>query len=366
MSVLVIGGCGFFGETLVSYLIKKGKKVIIFDISPYTGAESCKVIKGNLTDYAQLAKAMEGIETVYHAAAVIDVFPKMTKKLYEVNVKGTENVVRCCQDQGVRKLIFTSSIDAIYDGKSYSGNMELDDFPYPTGHLDGYSQSKILGEKAVLKGRTVRLAVCILRPAINYGPKDTLVRLGMNKYGVKAPFKWPWLFPGETENKMSLVHVLNNAHCHYLAGEHLSVDSKLNGQKYMVSDDLEINAFSYLERIAKSRKGPKPLYYPTWRIPFWVVFLLGTIMEIIAILLDTLFWIRLNSILTQMTVNFMGKNVVFPYSKARRDFGYQPIVDFRTGFQETLKYKRKDQMVFFFFFLINIGVITLLAIIIMG
>ena len=60
-----------------------------------------------------LIEAFEGVDIVYHAAGYVSIGLNDRKKLYEVNVRGSRNVVEACIEAGVRKLVYISSIEAM-------------------------------------------------------------------------------------------------------------------------------------------------------------------------------------------------------------------------------------------------------------
>ena len=66
---------------------------------------------GDLSNKKVLNEACKDVDLVYHLAAIVSEYKEPTKKLMEVNVGGTENVLDACRRNGVEQLIFTSSID---------------------------------------------------------------------------------------------------------------------------------------------------------------------------------------------------------------------------------------------------------------
>lgn len=116
-SVLVTGGAGYIGSTLVPMLLNKGYKVIVYDIFKY-GSESLsscihnvnlKLIKGDILNETQLKKVMNDVEIIIHLAAIVG-YPacdKEPKYAYDVNVNGTKNITSNLKDY--QKLIFAST-----------------------------------------------------------------------------------------------------------------------------------------------------------------------------------------------------------------------------------------------------------------
>lgn len=104
MKVLVTGGNGFIGSYLVKELEEHSYDVKIF-------CRSCKgknVINGDIRNEKSILKATKGIDAVFHNAALAMDWGKK-RDFYETNVKGTENVVKACIENGIERLIYTGS-----------------------------------------------------------------------------------------------------------------------------------------------------------------------------------------------------------------------------------------------------------------
>jgi dihydroflavonol-4-reductase len=115
--ILVTGGTGHIGSTLVRELLACGEtvRVLILPGEDCTGIEGLEIdrFEGNVLDPISLAGAMRGVDTVYHLAGIISIMPGRNDMMRAVNVKGTINVARAAREAGVRKLVYTSSIHAL-------------------------------------------------------------------------------------------------------------------------------------------------------------------------------------------------------------------------------------------------------------
>src|SRR5208283_1495985 len=115
--VLVTGGSGFVGANLVTTLLDRGYQVRSFDRapSPLPRHPHLEVLQGDVTDTAVCAKAVDGIDTVFHTAAIIElmggasVTDEYRKRSFAVNVGGTENLAHAGQAAGVKRFVYTSS-----------------------------------------------------------------------------------------------------------------------------------------------------------------------------------------------------------------------------------------------------------------
>jgi len=121
--IFVTGGAGFIGSTLVDSLLTMGESVTIFDNFSNSSIETishlldkgASLVKGDLRDYDSLEKNLAGHNSVIHLAAQIDVVESFLnpEKTLEVNVAGTENVLKACLMQNVKNIIAASSA-AVY------------------------------------------------------------------------------------------------------------------------------------------------------------------------------------------------------------------------------------------------------------
>ncbi|KAK5873625.1 hypothetical protein PBY51_018650 [Eleginops maclovinus] len=102
---LITGGCGYFGYRLACSLHKKGAKIILFDtISPKQELpEDIVFVQGDIREYAQVEKAIAGVDCVFHLASYgMSGREQLNRHLIEaVNVQGTQNVLQACIEHGV-------------------------------------------------------------------------------------------------------------------------------------------------------------------------------------------------------------------------------------------------------------------------
>ncbi len=122
-SALVTGGAGFIGSHLVAALLDRGWSTRVLDNfetgrrANLAGLERAEVIEGDLRDPAAVARAVDGVEVVFHQAAL----PSVPRSILdprtssEVNIEGTLNVLVAARDAGVRRVVYASS-SSVYGG----------------------------------------------------------------------------------------------------------------------------------------------------------------------------------------------------------------------------------------------------------
>jgi UDP-glucose 4-epimerase len=175
LKILVTGGAGFIGRYLAEHLLKNNEITIYDDLSSSTGEKisplinkGVKFVKGDILDFKLLSESSKNFDIIIHLAAKSDVsesviHPEITTS---VNLNGTINVLKCCAQNKIKKIIFASSA-AVY------GNCK--DLPITeeskTEPLSPYGASKLSAENE------------IKRYASEFGFDAIILRM-FNVYGV--------------------------------------------------------------------------------------------------------------------------------------------------------------------------------------
>lgn len=196
--VLVTGGAGLVGAELIRQLLDKGKKVVALynkTLLPDFGSTSLVQVKCNILDVVGLEEAMQGVEEVYHCAAIVTFNPKRRNEMYKINIEGTANVVNAALDAGVRKMVYVSSVAALGRIREKQVINETMNWSEETSN-SAYGQSKFLAEMEVWRGIGEGLNAVMVNPTIIFGPGDW-------HSGSSAIFKniyngFPWYPDGTT------------------------------------------------------------------------------------------------------------------------------------------------------------------------
>ena len=149
---LVTGGAGFIGSHICDYLIDNGDEVVCVDDMSTGSIENVnhlmknpnfKLVNMDINDPVGMMGALDGVDRVSHQAAIGSV-PRSVKDpstTMRANVMGTVNLLSCCREAGIRKLVFASSSSV------YGDNQDLPKVESKTGNaLSPYALSKSIGE----------------------------------------------------------------------------------------------------------------------------------------------------------------------------------------------------------------------------
>ena len=220
-NVLVTGGGGFLGGALVRRLVAAGDRVRSFSRGFYPDLEKLGVeqYRGDISDFPTVSRACDGVETVFHVAAKAPPWGKYND-YYQTNVAGTRNVIRACQDSGVKQLIYTSSPSVIFNGQDMAGVDES--IPYPIKFATHYSETKAIAEQEVVKASRKDLLTISLRPHEIWGPGDNHIapRLIARAKRLKQI--------GNGKNLIDTIYIDNAVDAHILAAEKLKENPRMD------------------------------------------------------------------------------------------------------------------------------------------
>jgi NAD dependent epimerase/dehydratase len=179
-SVLVTGGEGFIGSTLVERLVREGADVrALVHYNPFGRAGwldpevhgDVRVLPGDVRDAERVFSAVEGCDVVFHLAALVGIpYSYVAPESYvQVNVTGTHNVARACLRAGVSRMVHTSTSEAY--GTARRVPIAED---HPLQPQSPYSASKIGGDMMALSFfHAFELPVAVVRPFNTYGPRQS-------------------------------------------------------------------------------------------------------------------------------------------------------------------------------------------------
>lgn len=185
---LVTGASGLVGSHLLIRLLKDGGQVralyrndqsvsrtksnfVLHGTATMDLFNKIEWVKGDVLDIGSLQEAIEGVEYVYHCAALVS-FKKSDKDtLYKTNIEGTKNLVNVCLKSNIKKLCHVSSTAAI--GNAFGQDQASEELPWKKEkYTSNYSVSKYQAEMEVWRGVEEGLNAVIVNPSIILGPAD--------------------------------------------------------------------------------------------------------------------------------------------------------------------------------------------------
>ena len=184
MKILVTGGAGFIGSHIVEYLTQRGDDVVVLDdLSNGKMQNLSKVsndinfVNGDVRDYKLVGQLVKDVDGVFHEAALVSVPEsfKMQNKYFDVNVNGTENILKLAKEYGF-KIVYASS-SSVY-GNPKSVPVKEDDDRNP---LNPYANTKLEDELLVEKYSEMGVHVIGLRYFNVFGRRQSKEYAGVIK-----------------------------------------------------------------------------------------------------------------------------------------------------------------------------------------
>ena len=324
---LVTGASGLLGSHIVEQLVCRSRPVRAL-VRPSSDTswlvkQGVELVEGDITDSASLARALEGVACVYHAAARVGDWGPWSD-FVRVTIDGTANMVAAAQAAGVTRFIHISSISAY--GHPDGEGLVLDETA-PLGQglhkWSYYSRAKVAAEKLVWEAHERNgLPLTVIRPSWLYGPRDRatvarvvrLIRTGRHK------------ILGRGDNRMNVAYAGNVAEaCILAADKEIAI-----GQGYNCSNDGPITQQEYFDAIAKAL-GCEPT---TRHVPYRVAYSVGYLLESIG----HLFRLKNPPMVTRYAVWLTGRRCFFSADKSREQLGWKPTVLYEQGIPMTIQW----------------------------
>src|SRR5229473_4516407 len=310
MLALVTGATGFLGSHVARVLAEQGAQLRLLvrpasDLRNLDGLNADRVV-GDLRDAASIEKALSGCDVAFHVAADYRLWVRDPGEMYRSNVEGTRSLLEAARNQGVRRVVYTSSVatmgftserTSVADEQSPVG---IDDM---IGH---YKRSKFMAEQVAVEAARSGVAVVIVNPTTPIGERDIKPtptgRIVLDFLKRK--------FPAYVETGLNLVDATECARGHVQA-----LEKGRSGERYILGGE-NLTLKQILDRLA----AITGLKSPTVKLPYVFALATGVVDEMVTG--------RLLGREPRATIDAvrMGRKMMFVSSaKAERELGWRTV-----------------------------------------
>jgi nucleoside-diphosphate-sugar epimerase len=331
--VLVTGGGGFVGKSIVTMLIERGVSCRVIGRNRYPEIEAMggESVVGDISDRRAMLAATKDVDTVFHVAALAGIWGGW-HDYYTTNVLGTENVIYGCQVNNVARLIYTSTPSVVFNQRDImDGNESM---PYGSHFLCHYAKSKMMAEKRVLAANSESLMSCAIRPHLIWGPEDPHLIPRLIESGRRKKLK----IVGSGRNMVDISYIDNVAHGHILAADNLSSAGTAAGKAYFLGQEKPVVLWDWINTFFSKMNIPQV----SSSVPFPAAYCIGGLLETGY----RLFRLRGEPRMTRFLAYQLSKSHYFSHQSASRDLGYVPVVSTEEGIERMVgwmkEYEKND------------------------
>ena len=327
--ILVTGGNGFLGRSIVEKLLARGATVrsLARSDTPELRTLGVETHRGSLEDADVVRQAVSGVDAVIHTAAKAGVWGD-PEEFRRINLLGTENIVAACAAEKVRRLVYCSTPSVVFGGESLEGVDEA--VPYPTDFESAYPETKAAAEQHVRGAADADLATVSLRPHLIWGPRDPhfIPRIvGRARAGRLR-------MVGDGTNLVDTIYVDNAADAHLLAAERLEPGCEISGKVYFLSQGDPVPVGTMINHLLEAA-GESPW---TRSVPPGLAYAGGALLEAVYRGLG----IQTEPMVTRFLARELSTAHWFDISAARRDLEYEPAVSIEEGLDELRGWLREN------------------------
>lgn len=267
---LVTGGAGFIGGHVVEQLRARGRHVRILDpVAPSDAVGGDEFIEGSVTDPNAVARAMAGVDRVFHLAAIAQLWIPDESEFFHVNHEGTRNVLEAAARAGVATVVHCSTEAVLAPSVDRAGTTADEDARPALSDMPGpYPRAKLLAEREAFAAAARGQHVVVVSPTVPLGPGDRHLT-------PPARMLLGFLngdYPAFLETMLNLVDVRDVAAGHILAAER-----GRSGRRYVLG-----GTNLRLSTLLRELEAATGLAMTRRRIPYWLAHVAGQVGEFLA------------------------------------------------------------------------------------
>ena len=320
--ILLTGATGYLGSQIARELIARGEPFRVFVREPsrldFNRARvNCEVEVGEMEYPPSLQRAVAGVDTVIHTAALVKMWVRDRRDFWRVNVEGLKNLLQAAAQAGVNKVIYTSSFLALGPSSDVKAGEGLEN---PGPRRNDYEATKAQALAWLRRDGFQKYPVIALLPGVIYGPGP---RTEGNLVGGMIEQYLAGKFPGVLGSGWKRWSFAYNAD---VVAAHLAACEKgMPGEEYVLGgDNRTLNEFFHVLGEASGVKRR------VRHLPYWSGKLVGAVEVARA---------RLMGHIPQLTpgvVDIFKHDWVYSSAKAQRELGYR-VTPLEEGLRLTLK-----------------------------
>jgi dihydroflavonol-4-reductase len=270
LKAFVTGATGFVGSHVARVLAGQGAelRLLVRSSSNPKNIEALKAerVVGDLRDPASLEKAMAGCDVVFHVAADYRLWVRDPEQMYRSNVEGTRAVLDAARKNGVRRMVYTSSVATM--GFSSNGHAADEDSPVSLANMIGpYKRSKFMAEQVALEAGRNGMHVVVVNPSTPVGEQD-IKPTPTGRIIVDFLKK---KFPAYVDTGLNLVDVDACARGHVAA-----LEKGRSGERYILGGE-NLTLKQILDKLAAITGLPSPKI----KVPYVVALATGVVDEVV-------------------------------------------------------------------------------------
>ena len=307
MKSLVTGATGFLGSAVMRCLLTAGHEVRVL-VRPDSDRRNLEnfpveITEGDLREHQSLKRAIKGCENLFHVAADYRLWVPDPETMHEINVNGTRALILAATEEGIKRIVYTSSVATL--GLKQDGSSANEDTPSNFTAITGYyKRTKYLAEQMVKQLTDEhQLPLIIVNPSTPIGPGD----IRPTPTGRIVLDTLMGRMPAYVNTGLNIAHVDDIAYGHLLAYQHGKP-----GERYILGGD-NMSLLQILQTIDAINGTQQNRI----NIPIGLMLPMAWFMERIASFTHTEPRATLDSI------HMAKKLMFFSSEKAHRELGYQ-------------------------------------------